>query len=151
MIQAVTIDCWGTLLIDGPAADDRYRRQRLTGIQAVLAANELPVELWSLEGAYGHMARRLAAVWQRRRDVPVDEHVGLLLDGVDGDLRQRVGPDLMAALVDAYGTPTLTVLPAVDPGAAAALEMLAARGMALGVVSNIMRTPGRVLREVFDR
>jgi len=151
MIQAVTIDCWGTLLIDGPAADERYRRQRLSGVQSVLTGAAVPVEPWVLERAYAEMARRLAAVWQRMRDVPVEEHVGLLLDGVEDGLRQRLPASVLAALVEAYATPILTVLPVADSGAAAALDTLAARGLILGVVSNIMRTPGLVLREVFDR
>ena len=38
MIRAVTFDCWGTLFLDGPAADEGYKRQRLAGMEAVLAA-----------------------------------------------------------------------------------------------------------------
>src|SRR3972149_7582958 len=29
VIKAVTMDLWGTLLLDSPAADERYRRERL--------------------------------------------------------------------------------------------------------------------------
>ena len=38
MIRAVTLDLWGTLFLDGPASDDRYKRQRLAGIQLGPAA-----------------------------------------------------------------------------------------------------------------
>ena len=32
MIKAVTIDLWGTLVVDSPATDERYRRERLAGL-----------------------------------------------------------------------------------------------------------------------
>ena len=35
-IEAVTFDCWGTLFLDSPAADDVYKPQRLAGIEAAL-------------------------------------------------------------------------------------------------------------------
>jgi HAD superfamily hydrolase (TIGR01662 family) len=41
--------------------------------------------------------------------------------------------------------------PAVDQGARAALEALAAGGALLAVVSNTMRTPGEVVRQILDR
>jgi putative hydrolase of the HAD superfamily len=47
--------------------------------------------------------------------------------------------------------PALRVPPEVDQGARSALETLANRGLTLGVVSNIMRTPGSVLRQALDR
>jgi putative hydrolase of the HAD superfamily len=41
--------------------------------------------------------------------------------------------------------------PAIDQGARAALEALAAGGVLLAVVSNTMRTPGEVVRQILDR
>ena len=41
--------------------------------------------------------------------------------------------------------------PAVDQGARAALEALAADGVLLAVVSNTMRTPGEVVRQILDQ
>ena len=43
MIRAVTFDCWGTLFLDGPAADEGYKRQRLAGMEAVLGARGIAV------------------------------------------------------------------------------------------------------------
>ena len=36
IIHAVTFDCWGTLLLDSPASDERYRDRRLAGVQRIL-------------------------------------------------------------------------------------------------------------------
>ena len=38
VIKGVTIDLWGTLLLDSPAADERYRRERLVRIGEALFA-----------------------------------------------------------------------------------------------------------------
>ena len=43
------------------------------------------------------------------------------------------------------------VPPAVDPGTRIALEALAAEGIRLAVISNTMRTPGEVVRQVLDK
>jgi len=151
MIKAVTLDCWGTLLLDSPAADEGYRRQRLAGIEAVLTASGVTVAPRALEQAYAASGRHLALMWQSRRDVPVSRHVTALLAALDPELPGRLEPAAIEEMVDAYSRPALLVLPAADGAAAAALEDLAGRGLALGVVSNIMRTPGLVLRAVFDR
>jgi HAD superfamily hydrolase (TIGR01509 family) len=148
-IRAVTLDCWGTLFVDGPGADEGYARQRLAGMAGVLKGAGVPASPRELERAYGEMGRWLGRTWRTHRDVPVREHVVMLLERLDAALLPRLRPEVLEALVDAYARPAAVVPPALDPGAAPALAELAARGVALGVVSNVMRTPGRVLREVF--
>jgi putative hydrolase of the HAD superfamily len=81
----------------------------------------------------------------------VGNHVSAILAAADPELPRRVGPAVMAELVEAYARPALLVPPAVDPGARGALQTLAARGYALVLVSNTMRTPGAVLRKLLDR
>ena len=54
-------------------------------------------------------------------------------------------------LVDAYAWPALRVPPAADRRGAGGHRGAGRRGMALAVVSNTMRTPGRVLKAVLDR
>jgi len=151
-VRAVTLDCWGTLLIDSPFSDDtRYKRQRLAGMQAILSASEVRIGSRALEQAYEESGRRLARIWRTRRDVPVSRHVALLIEALDAHLLDRLDPQVMGALVRAYAKPALEAPPTVDEGARAALDELAARGVVLAVVSNIMRSPGEVLRGVFDR
>jgi len=151
VIQAVTFDCWGTLLLDSPAADEGYRRERLTGIAAVLASSGVTVTDRALEQAYAIAGRRLARLWSEHKDVSAMGHVRALLDAVDAELSDRLSAPTLQALVEAYSAPAGRVPPAVDPGAASALDALSRRGYALGVISNVMRTPGAVLRSVLDR
>jgi putative hydrolase of the HAD superfamily len=117
----------------------------------VLAEARLSVSRGALDAAYEASATYLSRVWSGHRDVPVESHVLSILAAADPDLPRRVSPATMTALVDAYSRPALLVPPAVDPGAHGALEALVARGYALGVVSNTMRTPGATLRKLLER
>ena len=151
MIRAVTLDLWGTLFLDGPASDERYKRQRLAGIQAALAGLGITVAPAQLDRGYAAAARWLGGLWQMNRDVSVREYVVALLKAVDAALPGRLSAETMAALINAYASPALMAPPAVDPGARVALETLAAEGARLAVISNTMRTPGEVVRQVLDK
>lgn len=148
LIRAVTFDLWGTLFLDGPRSDERYTRQRLAGMQAELAGVGIAVAPAQMERAYAATGRWLGDLWQVDQDAPVREHVVTLLDAVEPALAHQLSEDTMAALVRAYANPMLIAPPAIDPGARGALESLAAEGVVLAVVSNAMRTPGEVVRQV---
>ena len=150
-IRAVTLDLWGTLFLDGPASDDRYRRPRLAGMQAVLAGAGIAVTLDRLDRAYATTGHWLGRLWQVNRDASVREHVGAVLRALDASLPDRLGPGATAELVHAYASPALLAPPAVDQDARAALESLAAGGALLAVISNTMSTPGEVVRQILDR
>ena len=151
MIRAVTLDCWGTLFLDSPAADEGYRRQRVAGMASVLARRGEDVPGRVLDDAYGAAGRHLARLWQRGRDLSVRGHVLAVLEAVDASLPERLPAAAVDELIDAYASPALRVPPAVDAGAAPSVATLAAGGFALAVVSNTMRTPGSVLRAILDR
>ena len=151
VIRAVTLDLWGTLFLDGPASDDRYKRPRLAGMQTVLAGAGIAVAPDRLDRAYATVGHWLGRLWQMNGDVSVREHVETLLKALDAALPARVSAETMAALMSAYASPALMAPPAVDPGARVALETLAAEGARLAVISNTMRTPGEVVRQVLDK
>ncbi len=147
-IRAVTFDFWGTLLFDPPATDDRHKPKRLADFAAILAGAGVAAPPAALERAYVDSANFLRQVWLRDRDVPVEQHVRAILLGVDPALARRLSSDTLTALVDAYARPALLAPPAVAEGARATLEAVAGRGYTLCVVSNTMRTPGTILREI---
>lgn len=150
-IRAVTLDYWGTLLIDSPASDDRYKRQRLAGFAAILEMAGEPTPPLTLDRAYEVAGRRIGRVWLTGKDVPVREHVTAILEEVAPGLSARLGSAMLGALIHAYSNPALTIPPAVDDGAKSALAALKNRNLVLCVVSNTMRTPGVVLRKILDR
>jgi HAD superfamily hydrolase (TIGR01509 family) len=151
MIRAVTVDFWGTLMLDTPGSDNRYKGRRLQEFETLLSAAGVGVSRRALDQAYEESGRHLALIWRERKDVPVQRHVLAILEALDRALPARLSPATMGALVEAYASPALLVPPAPDPTARAALAELAARGLALCVVSNTMRTPGAVLRKVLER
>ena len=148
LIRAVTLDLWGTLFLDGPGSDERYKRQRLAGMQAGLAGVGVAVAPARLERAYAATGRWLGSLWQVNQDASVREHVVALLEAVEPALSDQLSAEAMTGLIRAYASPALVAPPALDPAARGALETLAAEGVLLAVVSNTMRTPGEVLRQV---
>jgi HAD superfamily hydrolase (TIGR01509 family) len=149
-VRTITIDFWGTLLFDGPASDDRYKRRRMAEFQTILAAEGVRVSASELDRAYHVCGAYLARVWSSHRDVPVAHHVKAILDALDPELEPCLTSPTKQALVDAYAAPALLVPPTVDDGALGALDTLGARGYTLAVVSNTMRTPGATLRRLLD-
>ncbi|MGH7276927.1 MAG: HAD family hydrolase, partial [Candidatus Rokuibacteriota bacterium] len=150
-IRTVTIDFWGTLLHDGPASDNRYKRPRMADFETILIAAGARVSAAALDHAYDDSGSYLTRIWSRHRDVPVGDHVRAILAALDPELPRRVTAEVMTLLVDAYSRPLLQVPPAVDEGALAALEALSRRGYTLAIVSNTMRTPGATLRQLLER
>lgn len=149
-IRAVTFDCWGTLLMDGPGADERYRERRLSGIDKVLKTYGLDFGRQRLTQAYESSGRRLALAWQGYRDLTVGEHVSAVLEALDPRLLRRIGSRQRSEMIEAYAKAALLAPPAVDPGARRTLEWLADKGLVVAVVSNTMRTPGDVLGQILE-
>ena len=150
-VETITVDLWGTLLFDGPASDNRYKKRRMADFQTLLSAAGLSSASSKLDRAYEASGAYLGRIWSTHRDVPVADHVRAILAAVDPGLPRRVSPALLTALVDAYARPILLLPPAVDDGALATLETLKGAGYKLALVSNIMRTPGATLRELLGR
>ena len=147
-VETITIDLWGTLLFDGPASDNRYKKRRMADFRTLLEAAGLSASPSALDRAYEESGAYLGRIWATHRDVPAADHVRAILAGVDPGLPRRVPAALLSALVDAYARPILLLPPAVDDGALAALETLKGAGYKLALVSNIMRTPGATLRQL---
>jgi putative hydrolase of the HAD superfamily len=148
VIHAVTVDFWGTLIFDGPYADDRYRQRRLIDFASILAGAGLPIGIAALARGYAVSGRELGRIWSGNRDVPVEAHVAAILEGAETGLARRVSPTTVAALVEAYASPALLAPPSPDPTARVGLGTVVSRGIRLAVVSNTMRTPGVTLRKI---
>ena len=150
-VRAITIDFWGTLLVDPPSSDNRYKARRLRDFENILRGAGVRVNAVALDRGYEASAVDLSRIWAKHRDVPVTDHVRAVLAAVDGSLAARLPADVLAALLDAYARPLLLVPPAVDPGAVKALSALREEGYTLAVVSNTMRTPGATLRKLLEQ
>jgi len=123
----------------------------MADFETILSGIGVKATASALDRAYDGSGSYLARIWERNRDVPVSEHVRAILGAVHPGLPARVPADIMSALVEAYARPVLLVPPAIDDGARPALERLRAQGIALALLSNTMRTPGRTLRTLLQR
>jgi len=150
-VRTVTVDFWGTLIMDSPGADERYEGRRLIGLSSILREKGWEFSTAQLASAYERSGEFIRRVWSTGRDVPVVEPVKEILRALDDALPARASPELLAALVDAYTRPILLVPPTVDRGARAALRHLRESGLSLAIVSNTMRTPGTTLRMLLAR
>ena len=149
-VRVVTVDLWGTLFLDTPGADNRYKKRRLADFDAILRRIGVVVPSHRLDRAYEESGLFLRRVWSANRDVSVGEHVMAILRAADPALAERASDALREELVEAYARPALLVPPTFDETARAALEQLRARGIVLVLVSNTMRTPGRTLRLLLE-
>lgn len=151
MLQAVTFDLWQTLILDQPEGLRQARAGRVQGIHDILVRQGHSVRPEDVDRAYDKVGERLEVLWKTRRDVGTHGQVRILLEILS--LGEAVPADdpIMATLVDAYCLPILSALPVANAGAEKVLATLEERGMALALICNTGRTPGRMLRIVLDR
>jgi putative hydrolase of the HAD superfamily len=147
-LRVVTVDLWGTLLFEPPGSDDRHKPRRLAELQRILEQAGVAAPAAALDRGYRECAGFLNQLWLQNRDVPVEDHVRVILQAVDPDAPKRLPAGTFQALADAYACAILGAPPALAEGAPAVLESVARQGYTLCLVSNTMRTPGRALREV---
>lgn len=151
MLKAVTFDLWQTLILDTPEGLVRARADRVRGIREILAREGLVVKVRAVDQAYDAVGERLEEVWATNRDVGSRGQVRLLLDCLDLHGSAAADGRLMDELDQAYCLPILSALPVPNIGASDVLRILAAHGLALGLVCNTGRTPGKMLRLVLER
>lgn len=151
MIRAVTFDFWQTLVDDSPDNLAAQRRLRLEALRAALAGAGMPVDPAEVEAGYERSQQVLdARFWSQHRDPAFSEQVRIVLECVVPGAAARVAGGALEALERGYAEPVLRFPPTLCPGAGEAVRELAARGIALGIVSNTGRTPGLVLRRFLE-
>jgi len=151
VIRAVTFDFWQTLVDDLPENLAAQQRLRLEALRAALAAAEMPLDHAGIEAGYERSQQLLdARFWSQHRDPTFPEQVGIVLECMVPGAAARVTGEVLEALQRGYAEPVLRCPPTLCPGAAEAVRELAARGIALGIVSNTGRTPGMVLRRFLE-
>ena len=148
MIRLVTLDFWHTLFADTQDGLRRAHALRLEGVRAALAEAGHRYDAAELAAADVRAGEAFAAVWREHRDMAADEQLRVFLGALDPTLPGALGPAALERVARAYQEPALTHRPEITPGAAEAVHELRARGLALGVISNTGRTPGRVLRQL---
>ncbi len=134
MIQAVTFDLWGTLVLNSRGYDHKIQSKRedllYTAVEGKVSREDLAK---ALEDSWAE----IQSVRSTLKDVPTSEQICILqtLLGVD------------VALEKPYTEAIFHVLPEINPYAKEVLSQLKTK---IGLISNTGRTPGKVLRSVLD-
>lgn len=147
-IRGVTFDWWGTMaVVPSRDGEDEGREFRISRLEARLQDLGVHAKRPELLAAYDRQGQLIADAWSRHQELGPDEQVQAFLrfarlEATD----QRV----VAAVGDAFGAAILVRRPAFFPHLEATLERLAARGLAIGLISNTGRTWGRYLTDLQD-
>lgn len=140
--QAITLDCWQTLL-DGESTELERHCFRVSAMHEKLQNRGISVPKERLSRALrdvaeeAHLRRRTTCL-----ETAPNNQVIWLIDGL-GLVRS---PDLEEDLLEPYANAGLRVLPALLPGVAEALPRLAR--FPLGLICNTGVTPGTVVRKI---
>jgi putative hydrolase of the HAD superfamily len=152
MIKAVTFDFWQTLVEDSPVNLARQRARRIEAIGRSLHRAGHRLSRAEVETAYERSERLLhERFWSCDRDPLIADQVRFVLDVAAPGLSAGLDPAALEEAVTGYIDPVLHFPPDLHPGAAEAVTELAARGIALAIVSNTGRTPGIILRQILAR
>ncbi len=152
MITTVTFDFWETLVTDSPENLAAQRALRVEALGRALARAGAALDPDAVGEAYDRSLTILdARFWSRHRDPSYREQVRLVLDCAVPGVADTLEAAALEEVVAGYISPVLSLPPALQAGAAHAVETLAARGLTLGIISNTGRTPGIMLRRVLER
>jgi putative hydrolase of the HAD superfamily len=142
-IDTVTFDVWNTLLVH-EFYDDRVKRARIGRIESALSAAGFHISNCDVSKAYEYTEARLSSLWRRERDVSLEGHVIMFLDGLGLEASDRNKDTIR----EPYARALLDFEPALVDGAREALMGLKGRGYKIGLISNTGRTPGETIKLV---
>lgn len=144
-IDTVTFDVWNTLLVHD-FYDDRVKHARIGRIGGALAGAGLGVSNDDLGKAYEYTEARLASLWRRERDVGLEGHVDMFLEGLGLE-----ASDCNKGIIrEPYSRALLDFEPALVEGAGEALARLKEKGYRIGLISNTGRTPGETIKLILE-
>lgn len=145
-IKAITFDLWDTLIQEIPEHRVALLRQRKDALHDKLGALGHHYDIGDIESAYQLSGEYLQQIWARDRDLPVDDHLLLMLSCIDSRLPSKLGPSGIDELREIYIDTLLRLPPELFDDVEYALKSLSDSGFRLGLISNTGRTPGSVLR-----
>lgn len=150
-MDAITFDCWQTLLLDTPEGLRRAKEVRMEGIREVLGQREISLDLEEINRAYDESGQRIMRIWAKDLDISTREQVLIYLDCLNLDHYSSPEEEFLPDLEKAYSTPLLQALPSLCPGAEEILQRVRDSRCRIGLISNTGRTPGYILRRILER
>lgn len=150
-ISAVTFDVWETLIHDPAGAEARRVSLRAARMASLLEEAGLRVPPEDIVEAYHRALPDLEATWADARDFDTPEQVLRVLARLPNGPLHSLSPDLLEGLARAYAEAAFDYPPELWPDTRPTLAEVARRGFRIGLVCNTGRTPGWVLRRLFEQ
>jgi putative hydrolase of the HAD superfamily len=144
-VRAVTIDFWNTLVV-ASTGGDRRQAQRMRHLGEVVRALRAEATDSELTEAYRAAADGFHVRWKRDHITPTTD---ALVAEVCERLRVELAPDVHAGTVSVFERGLLHGPPDFPESLADALAALAER-VPLGIISDTMFSPGRVIKEMLE-
>lgn len=145
-LKAVTLDLWDTLITEVPRKNPSLSKYRIELMHDELEKLGFAYSLERIEKAYARSGEFCDEVWNRHRDMPLDDHFLFFLSCIDSGLPWELKKDYLERLKKGYSEAIFRMPPVLLPHAKETLEYLRSRGYRVGLISNTGRTPGSVLR-----
>lgn len=162
VIRAVTFDVWGTLLGYTSELSEYWREARKRSMFKVLRTLGYNYNMSEISKAYDILERKIRGEevllptsctnssrqhFESMSEITVTDQVGLFLRL----LNVKVQGPWVKELVKLYAEVSLEKLPTCAKNARGCLSQLKDDGIKLGIISNVARTPSRVLRIVLAK
>ena len=143
MIDTVTFDVWNTLLVH-EFYDDRLQNARIDALVKALNDEGARISRGDVVRAYDRSEDHLKCLWEKEKDLGLDGHLQLLLDGLGLPMSFK------EAIREPYARTLLSFRPKPVYGATALLKGLKEKGYRIGLISNTGRTPGETMKIILD-
>lgn len=151
MIDAVTFDFWGTVVIDTPEFDNMRKRERMEGVYKILRNHGFNINLETLYEAYDKSWQMFEKIWSTNKEIGSIEQIKMLLELADSKITDKVDSKILLQLEQPYCGAVLKKVPRLVEGVDNVLRSLRSMNLKIGLICNTGRTPGRFLTMVLER
>lgn len=138
-VRGVTFDFWNTLVFEDRG---HLRGRRLERWAGILEDAGYPAERAHLGAIYDEVWDDYVHSWRANQQFLVAQAAERAVE----QLGFEVGPDVRAALIDAFGRAGEGAELHLVPGVATCVTALSDTGVALGIVCDVGFTPSRILK-----
>jgi len=143
---SVTFDLWDTLLNDQPGYDRQRREIRCAGMIDILDSHGLKPSQNKLLEAYDKSGSWLQTAWQTHKEISTLNQAKRIATEAVEKLPENT--ELMQELENAYVRPVIELPPHLSDEAVETLDGMRGRSLRIGLICNIGRSSGKILREL---
>jgi len=143
MLKAITFDLWTTLVTSDPEQEARRNRLRIEGMLNILISFGYSVSPNEVTNAYERSGEKIEEFRKSLRELDTKTQLAYFLQclGID-----KYSKELLDALEKPYLEVSLIEVPRLVEDARETINTIKNLKYKIGLISNVGRTPGRVIR-----